>query len=285
LPPEIAPAARASSTPVTPATPGAPAAPAGASAGAASDTPDQAEVRKAYSAFNEAIAAGDGEKAKTMIVPNPQTEAMIDTATKLMASFTKMAASAEAKFGAAAKPIAAGISNAMRTQLLNVSTKSIAVTGEAATIGDGPADPHPDKMQKVAGAWKVGPADAQDAAQLPAMQKMTASVDQLTADLDAGKYSSLAEFAAALVAMGQAAGVPAPAAAPAPAATPPADAPAPVPGATPAPAGSPTPAAAPEPAPAAPAPGPATPAPAPTTPEPAPATPASPTPAPAPAPK
>jgi len=276
-------------------TPGAPAA---GSAGAASDTPAQAEVRKAYGAYCEAIAAADGEKAKTMIVSTPEGIAGVDAITKALASLTKMDASAEAKFGAPAKPIAMAMPNAMRQQILNYSTKSITITGEAAVIADGPADPHPAKMQKMAGAWKISPPDAQDQAETQTGQKVTAAADQLTADLDAGKYKTLPEFSAAMLAAFQAAGVPIPGAAPAPAATPPATpaAPAPAPAGTPtpapapAPAGTPAPAATPAPAPATPEPAPATPAPAtpaPATPAPAPATPApaAPTPAPAPAPK
>ncbi len=153
LPPEIAlpvtaPPSGATSAPADTGTTPPPATPA-----TTADSPEQADVRKAYVAFNEVILSGDADKAKSMIVADPQFSNEVDIVVKLMASMTKIANSAATKFGDPGKQMAGGIMNGFR-QAMSADRKIITVNGDVATIADSADDKDPDTMKKVDGAWK-----------------------------------------------------------------------------------------------------------------------------------
>jgi hypothetical protein len=241
LPPEIAPAlSDKSGIPTAPPAPTtAPASPA-----VAADTPEQADVRSAYRDFITAVAAGDAAKAKTLIIPDPATEADIDVLANMMKSVQKMQTTLVAKFPGQpeAAAAAASLQSSLATALQSSIAEPITVNTDTATMATGPTDPDPTTLKH--------------AAEADTFKKVTAALDGFTAELEAAKFPTAQAAVQELQKSVIAAGLPALGAPPTP-----------VVPATPAPG---------TPAPAAPG-APATPAPAAPTPPGTPAAPVSPT--------
>jgi hypothetical protein len=205
LPAEIAPASTATPPPTAPTIPAAPTtAPAGpgtpdatAPGTATNDTPEQAEVRKAYVAFNEALAAGDAVKAKTYAAADPQTTADIDTLVGASVAVKKFTAAVDAKFGAQAKPMTDAISAGFSNIGQDARQRQITVSADTAVFTKGPQDSAPESMKKIDGAWKVvAPTDQpQNAAAIQKVAKLTGVFEGLATDVAAGKFATLPDLA------------------------------------------------------------------------------------------
>ena len=156
LPPELAevvttqpagqPGPEAATQPSTPeaATQPAPGTPSPGTASA--DSPEQAAVRAAALAFADALAAGDADKAKSMVVLDRIEYTQFAT---YYLNFAAIKKAATEKFGDAAQDIPPVFSDLKE----RIQKATITVNGTAATLTT-PGDP-PIKATNVQGTWKM----------------------------------------------------------------------------------------------------------------------------------
>lgn len=176
--------------------------------GESADTaPKQGEsaIKAAARAFLTAVRDGDVDAAAAASLANEDQKKGLEIFVAAVGAQSKLQAAATARFGAEAKDLLTR-SAIPSAQVLNDLIKNLDST-EAKEEGDTASIPLVErgpglKMRKAGSEWKVDLGAAEGivwpAAMRGQLEKAIKFVDQLTADVKAGKYKSLAEVGAAM---------------------------------------------------------------------------------------
>jgi len=113
----------------------------------AADNPEQAALRNTALALFDAIAAGDADKARTMVVEDRIEYRALSNFVKAYSDFQK---SSTEKFGDEAKTFLLPVPD-MREQ---IKTAKIEINGDNATFSN-PGDSSPQKAKRIGGVWKL----------------------------------------------------------------------------------------------------------------------------------
>jgi len=167
-----------------------------ASPGAASvDTPEQAAVRTLALAFNDALTAGDVDKATTMVVEN---RIEYRTFANYYRSFAAFKAAAVQKFPDGAADLPAVLPDLKE----KIQKATITINGTTALMTT-PGEAEPMKATNVNGTWKMdfAPTNANEAAKQLGMLNVVAPVyARATVAIQGGKFKTIDELRQSLIA-------------------------------------------------------------------------------------
>ncbi|HZZ44564.1 MAG TPA: hypothetical protein VFE58_16630 [Tepidisphaeraceae bacterium] len=213
LPPDIAPAPKVSATtpettpPVPAKTSAAPSA-----AGTPADAATTEAVKQSLTTVAEDISKGDTDSLKNFINAAPEQQPMIDTAASLISGSVKLQAAVVAKFGKAGEKAMSQGGMHMETptpEMLKAELDKVQVmsTGPDSVVLTMAGMTQAIPLKKIGDQWKLDLAglvksNPQVGVMLPMMtmmfKPMADGVNKIAADVESGKYATVAEVKAAL---------------------------------------------------------------------------------------
>jgi hypothetical protein len=161
---------------------------------------DKTDVGNAAKAWATALMAGDTAAMKAHSIGDKDQVAHWEGMSKMIASFKKMAAAAEAKYGEQASMM----SRMLRAPDFSQFDKEskIEVAGDEATIVSDGKQPTKMKLKKEGGEWKVELATLNDASKMDAT-RITGMSDAASTTADEIKDGKYPTFRDAMMAFGQ----------------------------------------------------------------------------------
>jgi len=164
---------------------------------------DASTPKGAAKMFAKAVEAGDSATAKSVAVGSPTGMKFIESLTGIARAQKGLEAAALKKFGKDGAALTKG--QAMKIPDVDKSIEK--VTGDSATLTPPDGKGQPMTMKKVSGKWKVDissmgkdpkQSDAMMAQIGPMFANMTKAMNEMTTDVNAGKFKTVKEAQAGM---------------------------------------------------------------------------------------
>jgi hypothetical protein len=172
--------------------------------GAGAEEQDLSTPRGAATAFGKAMISGDVQAAKAAAVGDEPNLRMIDILAPATAAQNGLRQAAIAKFGESGKALVPGQDPASVDVAKEMASADVKEDGDSAVIKSTKPEAANAavNLKKVNGEWRVDLAHSAQAGliarQLPAVQALTPVINEVAADITAGKYDNVNAAGAAL---------------------------------------------------------------------------------------
>lgn len=156
---------------------------------------DLSSPQSALRSYADAMKTGNSQEAKDAVTGvDPE---IVDALTQSVASRNRLAAAAAAKFGDEGKSLAPQNRTGPADMDKWLADAEVQESGDTATVT--PKD-HPGQkltLKRINGEWKIDlssmPGASMLSSMMPMMKKMNQANDELAADIQAGKYATVAD--------------------------------------------------------------------------------------------